>query len=353
MKSNIIFYFSFFFVYLYYVSCNQSTNSTPVNNDEDQEELYIKNKKLEKLKNIVSGDFVGNYKNNEELLNKKIEEVQNSKEKNVHVLINGNSIIDEIEKNEENDDNEENNDDDNTYELDMNDDTFLGQNNDSHFENVDDDSEENEQEDEDKEKSESFPLFQNLGLFGKNVLSKVKAQSETVSQPKNEQEVQTTTQRQNVQTSTQVAKSTFEKDPTKKLYNLGDVLNHIVHISNKENKINIKNYGEKYPDFKKEYEDFVLNSKEYDIIKNLIIMFGQEDNKSNNGETGILGEAKHMTEIFIKLLDDEKYHQQFKNFIYGVYSYAKQNSHLSEKKIKPENEYKKFLEYSFNLLNTM
>lgn len=351
MKSNIIFYFSFFFVYLYYVSCNQSTHSTPVNNEEDQEELYIKNKKLEKLKNIVSGDFVGNYKNNEELLNKKIEELQNSKEKNVHVLINGNSIIDEIEKNEENDDNEENNDDDNTYELDMNDDTFLGQNNDSHFENVDDDAVENEQEDENKEKSESFPLFQNLGLFGKNVLSKVKAQSETDTQSKNEQEI--STQGQEVQKPAQGGESTFRKDLDKKLYNLGDVFNHVVDISNKENKINLDEYDKKYTDFKKEYEDFVLNSKEYDIIKNLIIMFGQEDNKSKNGKTDIVSEAKHMTEIFIKLFKDKEYHEQFKNYIYGVYSYAKQNSHLSEKKIKPEEEYKKFLEYSFNLLNTM
>ncbi|CAC9698976.1 merozoite surface protein 7 [Plasmodium sp. DRC-Itaito] len=357
MKSNIIFSFSFFFVYLCYVSCNKSVGNTAVNNDEDQEELYIKNKKMEKLKSIVSGDFVGNYKNNEDLLNKKIEEVQNSKEKNVHVLINGNSIIDEIEKNQENNDNEENNDndenngDDNIYELDMNDDTFLGQNDGSNFENVDDELAENEQSDEDKEKSESFPLFHNLGLFGKNVLSKVKAQNETSSPPQNQQKV--LTQNQGLQDPLQGEESKFKKELNKKFYNLGDVFNNVVHISNKENKINVNNYGDKYLNFKKQYEDFVLNSKEYDIIKNLIIMFGKEDNKSKNSKTDNISEAKHITDIFIKILDDEKYHEQFKNFIYGIYSYAKQNSHLNEKKIKPEDEYKKFLEYSFNLLNTM
>ncbi|SOV24395.1 merozoite surface protein 7 [Plasmodium sp. DRC-Itaito] len=362
MKSSIIFYFSFFFVYLYYVSCNPSNSSTSVNNDEDQEELYVKNKKFEKLKSIISGDFVGNYKNNEELLKKKIEQLQNSEEKNVQVLINGNTIIDEIEKNndnEENNDKEDNDDDDITYELDMNDDTFLGQNNDSKFENVEDESEENEQSEEENENSQSFPLFQNLGLFGTNFLSKVKGQSETHNQSENQQDILTEGQTggaapaasASAGISVTAGTTTNEniKDPNKKLYSLSDVLNHIVHITNKKNKINVKHHGDEYLDFKKKYEDFVLNSKEYDIIKNLLMMLGEKDNESN---PTISDKNDRIINVLINALD-RKNHEQFQNFIYGIYSYAKQNSHLNEKKIKPEDEYKKFFENSFNLLNTL
>ncbi|KNC36512.1 merozoite surface protein 7 [Plasmodium falciparum RAJ116] len=93
------------------------------------------------------------------------------------------------------------------------------------------------------------------------------------------------------------------------------------------------------------YNNFVINQKEYDIIKKLLNSIFRDNNENEK--------MKNLVSIFQKALNDKKFHDQFKNFIYGIYGFAKRHSYLRNEKIQNDSEYKEFFENAVDLLNTL
>lgn len=118
-------------------------------------------------------------------------------------------------------------------------------------------------------------------------------------------------------------------------------------LTNSEGKHQV-HFGEnhkKYNIFSKHYDNFVINQKEYDIIKKLLNSIFRDNNENEK--------MKNLVSIFQKALNDKKFHDQFKNFIYGIYGFAKRHSYLRNEKIQNDSEYKEFFENAVDLLNTL
>ncbi|SOV81985.1 MSP7-like protein [Plasmodium reichenowi] len=118
-------------------------------------------------------------------------------------------------------------------------------------------------------------------------------------------------------------------------------------LTNSEGKHQV-DFGEnhkKYNIFRKHYDDFVINQKEYDIIKKLLNSIFRDNNENEK--------MKKLVSVFQKALTDKKFHDQFKNFIHGIYGFAKRHSYLRNEKIQNDSEYKEFFENAVDLLNTL
>ncbi|KNG77239.1 merozoite surface protein 7 [Plasmodium falciparum IGH-CR14] len=121
-----------------------------------------------------------------------------------------------------------------------------------------------------------------------------------------------------------------------------DVLKHL----NKEDKVVTDENKNKYNEFKKEFDIFTMNVSEYEIMKNLLITFSKKIDENNQIQTKI-------ENIFNKALKDNKYKEQFKNFIYGLYSFAKRHNYLIVNKTNDTTLHKDLFENALNLINTI
>ncbi|SOV20113.1 MSP7-like protein [Plasmodium sp. gorilla clade G2] len=156
---------------------------------------------------------------------------------------------------------------------------------------------------------------------------------------------------QSVTTNSSVVKNTVSNTNTndantksviKYLDNAYDEILKEMNLSNDADK---EIYRSKFDRFKQGFENLVLNQNEYELIKRLILTF------SNQDETG--SEKKnHIINMLKKALEEEKFSQEFKNFIYGIYAYAKKHNYL---KLIDSNKdiYKKVFENATNLLDTL
>ncbi|SOV81288.1 MSP7-like protein [Plasmodium sp. gorilla clade G3] len=121
-----------------------------------------------------------------------------------------------------------------------------------------------------------------------------------------------------------------------------DVLTHL----NKKDKVVTDENKDKYNEFKKEFDIFTMNVNEYEIIKKLLVIFSQKIDENNQIHTKI-------ENMFNKALTDNKYKEQFKNFIYGLYSFTKRHNYLTVNNTDETTVHKALFENALNLINTI
>ncbi|SOV24393.1 MSP7-like protein [Plasmodium sp. DRC-Itaito] len=121
-----------------------------------------------------------------------------------------------------------------------------------------------------------------------------------------------------------------------------DVLKHL----NRQDKVITDENKDKYNEFKKEFDMFTMNVTEYEIIKKLLVTFSETIDKNNHIETKI-------ENIFNKALTDNKYKEQFKNFIYGLYSFTKRHNYITVNKTNKTTVHTALFENALNLINTI
>ncbi|CAD2098672.1 hypothetical protein YYG_03086 [Plasmodium vinckei petteri] len=121
---------------------------------------------------------------------------------------------------------------------------------------------------------------------------------------------------------------------------LGTVFDEMLKEQKHDTKIHNTEYHSKYNVLKTEC-DFAMSIEEYDIAKKLISTYfrGTTDNPI------------HLYDILIKAITDEEYKKHFKNFIYGIYSFAKKYNYLSKTRLAEENS--QFIRNVLNILATV
>ncbi|KYN97134.1 MSP7-like protein [Plasmodium gaboni] len=126
---------------------------------------------------------------------------------------------------------------------------------------------------------------------------------------------------------------------------LDNAYNEILKEMNLSNDADKEMYRSRFDRFKQGFENLILNQNEYELIKRLILTFSNQDETSTE-------KKYHIINMLKKALQEEKFSQEFKNFIYGIYAYAKKHNYLklidSSKDI-----YKKVFENATNLLDTL
>ncbi|EUD67659.1 hypothetical protein C922_01844 [Plasmodium inui San Antonio 1] len=100
-----------------------------------------------------------------------------------------------------------------------------------------------------------------------------------------------------------------------------------------------------YYNYSQWYNPFLRQTKDYEVNKNLL------------GACFIKGEGAHpnvpcIFDIFKKVLDDERFRNGFRTFMYALYEFAKKNDVLSEEAKKKE-FMRFFFDSAFQLLNRM
>ncbi|KYN97137.1 MSP7-like protein [Plasmodium gaboni] len=121
-----------------------------------------------------------------------------------------------------------------------------------------------------------------------------------------------------------------------------DVLKHL----NRQDKVITDENKDKYNEFKKEFDMFTMNVTEYEIIKKLLVTFSEKIEENKQIETKI-------ENIFNKALTDNKYKEQFKNFIYGLYSFTKRHNYITVNETDETTVHKALFENALNLINTI
>ncbi|SOV24389.1 MSP7-like protein [Plasmodium sp. DRC-Itaito] len=126
---------------------------------------------------------------------------------------------------------------------------------------------------------------------------------------------------------------------------LDNAYDEILKEMNLSNDADKEMYRSRFDRFKQGFENLILNQNEYELIKRLILTFSNQDETSTE-------KKYHIINMLKKALQEEKFSQEFKNFIYGIYAYAKKHNYLklidSSKDI-----YKKVFENANNLLDTL
>ncbi|CAD2099058.1 MSP7-like protein [Plasmodium vinckei] len=118
---------------------------------------------------------------------------------------------------------------------------------------------------------------------------------------------------------------------------LGTVFDEMLKEQKHDTKIHNTEYHSKYNVLKTEC-DFAMSIEEYDIAKKLISTYFR----------GTTENPIHLYDILIKAITDEEYKKHFKNFIYGIYSFAKKYNYLSKTRLAEENN-----QYIRNVLNVL
>ncbi|EUD67656.1 hypothetical protein C922_01841 [Plasmodium inui San Antonio 1] len=128
-----------------------------------------------------------------------------------------------------------------------------------------------------------------------------------------------------------------------KIKYLDELYDEIMNISDRTNDINKQAYDSKYSTIKKKYK-LSMNPVEYQIVKNLFnVGFKKE------GETSV---TTSLSEVFKKVLDDEKSQEQFDNFVEGLYGFAKRHSYLGKDGMD-NTRYSDLLKNAISLMNTL
>ncbi|SCM09030.1 MSP7-like protein [Plasmodium chabaudi chabaudi] len=121
---------------------------------------------------------------------------------------------------------------------------------------------------------------------------------------------------------------------------LGTVFDEMLKAQDHAKKVHTNEYHSKYNALKGEC-DFAMSLEEYEIAKKLISTYF-------NGTTE---NPIHLYDILIKAITDEEYKKHFKNFIYGIYSFAKKHNYLSTARLAEENS--QFISNVLNVLATV
>ncbi|SBT78078.1 MSP7-like protein, putative [Plasmodium ovale] len=116
---------------------------------------------------------------------------------------------------------------------------------------------------------------------------------------------------------------------------------------NKKSKGNNNNYQNRYNQFKKEYDMFMnLNENEYEIIKKLVDAFSKNTQVFNDNTDSVFETIK-------KAFVDKEFREEFKEFMHGIYTHAKQHNYLRGDKTEENNVYLTLFENVLKLLNSL
>ncbi|GAW82214.1 merozoite surface protein 7 [Plasmodium gonderi] len=116
---------------------------------------------------------------------------------------------------------------------------------------------------------------------------------------------------------------------------------------NKKDDHNGKDYDDKYKQFKKDYDMFIsLSKEEYEIIEKLVDAFSMHNDAIDE-------DADSVYEAITKSITDPKFRQDFKDFMDGIYSYAKRKNNMRGGKTTELKMYLNLFENVINLLNML
>lgn len=297
MKGRIISFSFFLFCMVHFVFCDKNTFPKEIIEYEKDLELAKIKEKLQNLNDIIVDKLIESFKDNVDVLKVIIQELEKEKENKLAKKkreISNNDFLNNKNSNK-----------------------FKGQEFfTSTWKQIKGNSEENSENQQKSSKSQSLQSNEPNKLNQENISP-----------------VQTTITNTNVDNTISVIKY------------LDNAYDEVLKEMNLSKNSDNEKYSSRFDNFKQGFENLILNQNEYELIKRLILAFSNQEESGTN-------KKNHIVNMLKKALEEEKFSDEFKNFIYGIYAYAKKHNYL---RLIDSNRdiYKNVFENATNLLDTL
>lgn len=299
MKGRIISFSFFLFCMVHFVFCDKNTFPKEIIEYEKDLELAKIKEKLQNLNDIIVDKLIESFKDNVDVLKVIIQELEKEKEKENKLAKKKREISN------------------NDFLNNKNSNKFKGQEFfTSTWKQIKGNSEENSENQQKSSKSQSLQSNEPNKLNQENISP-----------------VQTTITNTNVDNTISVIKY------------LDNAYDEVLKEMNLSKNSDNEKYRSRFDNFKQGFENLILNQNEYELIKRLILAFSNQEESGTN-------KKNHIVNMLKKALEEEKFSDEFKNFIYGIYAYAKKHNYL---RLIDSNRdiYKNVFENATNLLDTL
>lgn len=299
MKGRIISFSFFLFCMVHFVFCDKNTFPKEIIEYEKDLELAKIKEKLQNLNDIIVDKLIESFKDNVDVLKVIIQELEKEKEKENKLAKKKREISN------------------NDFLNNKNSNKFKGQVFfTSTWKQIKGNSEENSENQQKSSKSQSLQSNEPNKLNQENISP-----------------VQTTITNTNVDNTISVIKY------------LDNAYDEVLKEMNLSKNSDNEKYSSRFDNFKQGFENLILNQNEYELIKRLILAFSNQEESGTN-------KKNHIVNMLKKALEEEKFSDEFKNFIYGIYAYAKKHNYL---RLIDSNRdiYKNVFENATNLLDTL
>lgn len=299
MKGRIISFSFFLFCMVHFVFCDKNTFPKEIIEYEKDLELAKIKEKLQNLNDIIVDKLIESFKDNVDVLKVIIQELEKEKEKENKLAKKKREISN------------------NDFLNNKNSNKFKGQEFfTSTWKQIKGNSEENSENQQKSSKSQSLQSNEPNKLNQENISP-----------------VQTTITNTNVDNTISVIKY------------LDNAYDEVLKEMNLSKNSDNEKYSSRFDNFKQGFENLILNQNEYELIKRLILAFSNQEESGTN-------KKNHIVNMLKKALEEEKFSDEFKNFIYGIYAYAKKHNYL---RLIDSNRdiYKNVFENATNLLDTL
>lgn len=299
MKGRIISFSFFLFCMVHFVFCDKNTFPKEIIEYEKDLELAKIKEKLQNLNDIIVDKLIESFKDNVDVLKVIIQELEKEKEKENKLAKKKREISN------------------NDFLNNKNSNKFKGKGFfTSTWKQIKGNSEENSENKQKSSKSQSLQSNEPNKLNQENISP-----------------VQTTITNTNVDNTISVIKY------------LDNAYDEVLKEMNLSKNSDNEKYRSRFDNFKQGFENLILNQNEYELIKRLILAFSNQEESGTN-------KKNHIVNMLKKALEEEKFSDEFKNFIYGIYAYAKKHNYL---RLIDSNRdiYKNVFENATNLLDTL
>ncbi|ETW27706.1 hypothetical protein PFAG_04605 [Plasmodium falciparum Santa Lucia] len=299
MKGRIISFSFFLFCMVHFVFCDKNTFPKEIIEYEKDLELAKIKEKLQNLNDIIVDKLIESFKDNVDVLKVIIQELEKEKEKENKLAKKKREISN------------------NDFLNNKNSNKFKGKGFfTSTWKQIKGNSEENSENQQKSSKSQSLQSNEPNKLNQENISP-----------------VQTTITNTNVDNTISVIKY------------LDNAYDEVLKEMNLSKNSDNEKYRSRFDNFKQGFENLILNQNEYELIKRLILAFSNQEESGTN-------KKNHIVNMLKKALEEEKFSDEFKNFIYGIYAYAKKHNYL---RLIDSNRdiYKNVFENATNLLDTL
>lgn len=299
MKGRIISFSFFLFCMVHFVFCDKNTFPKEIIEYEKDLELAKIKEKLQNLNDIIVDKLIESFKDNVDVLKVIIQELEKEKEKENKLAKKKREISN------------------NDFLNNKNSNKFKGHGFfTSTWKQIKGNSEENSENQQKSSKSQSLQSNEPNKLNQENISP-----------------VQTTITNTNVDNTISVIKY------------LDNAYDEVLKEMNLSKNSDNEKYRSRFDNFKQGFENLILNQNEYELIKRLILAFSNQEESGTN-------KKNHIVNMLKKALEEEKFSDEFKNFIYGIYAYAKKHNYL---RLIDSNRdiYKNVFENATNLLDTL
>lgn len=299
MKGRIISFSFFLFCMVHFVFCDKNTFPKEIIEYEKDLELAKIKEKLQNLNDIIVDKLIESFKDNVDVLKVIIQELEKEKEKEKKLAKKKREISN------------------NDFLNNKNSNKFKGKGFfTSTWKQIKGNSEENSENQQKSSKSQSLQSNEPNKLNQENISP-----------------VQTTITNTNVDNTISVIKY------------LDNAYDEVLKEMNLSKNSDNEKYRSRFDNFKQGFENLILNKNEYELIKRLILAFSNQEESGTN-------KKNHIVNMLKKALEEEKFSDEFKNFIYGIYAYAKKHNYL---RLIDSNRdiYKNVFENATNLLDTL